>query len=274
MRLRAIISHARIGQKLPFLLRHYQYEPLPSPTCIRLLEIIPSGNDAIVRCSLKAFELDTAPSFKALSYTWGRSSTTINALETELSHESHAWIRQAIESSTSERIASETRKHSIICDGRLLKVTSNLRDALRMLGKALNMPKMPKTPSYYWIDALCMNQNDINERNAQVARMSDVFRRADGVVVWFAILPLVCMPVSNIHRLGREDEFTKDAITTMQKISAIPEQDWPKYPYTSFYEPRESRLGYDINVTFHNWLGFIALINRPWFKRAWVSGVR
>ncbi|CAG5138365.1 uncharacterized protein ALTATR162_LOCUS325 [Alternaria atra] len=116
------------------------------------------------------------------------------------------------------------------------------------------MPHMPKTPTYYWIDFLCMNQSNIEERNAQVARMADVFKKADGVVVW----------------LGKEDQYTQDALTTMRRISATPEKDGPLVPYTSFYNPEESQLVSSTRLTFHNWLGFIVLINRPWFKRAWV----
>ncbi|KAF3002471.1 hypothetical protein E8E13_005317 [Curvularia kusanoi] len=123
-----------------------------------------------------------------------------------------------------------------------------------MLSTAINMPLMPKIPTYYWIDALCVDQSNILERNVQVARMADVFCKASGVIVW----------------LGREDEFTADALEVIQKVSAIPERDWPSVPYTSFYDssaldhPSKPRLSYK------NWLGFIALINRPWFRRAWV----
>jgi hypothetical protein len=141
-----------------------------------------------------------------------------------------------------------------------------------MLANAVNMPQMPKTPTYYWIDALCVDQSNITERNAQVARMADVFKKADGVVVW----------------LGKEDDFTNDALTTMRRISAIPEKDWPLIPYTSFYKPEESQSGYRSHLTYHNWLGFMALVSeftavetcplvltlqsdRPWFKRAWVG---
>ncbi|KAH7394517.1 heterokaryon incompatibility protein-domain-containing protein [Pyrenochaeta sp. MPI-SDFR-AT-0127] len=257
MRLRSIISHVRITQSLPFFLGHYKYEPLPSPTCIRLLELLPSTGATAIRCSLKTFELQDAPSFKALSYTWGHSTTAIKASATiakepKILSNTHQEGEGRYDSDP--EAAGRTRRHSIICDGRLVKVTSNLRDALRMLANAINMPQMPKTPSYYWIDALCMNQSDIEERNIQVARMADVFKKADGVICW----------------LGKEDEFTNDALTTIRRISAIPESDWPLVPYTSFYDPEESQLGYSSHLTFHNWLGFMVLINRPWFKRAWV----
>lgn len=35
-----------------------------------------------------------------------------------------------------------------------------------------------------WIDALCIDQNDIRERNHQVARMDKVFKHAGRVLVW------------------------------------------------------------------------------------------
>ncbi|KAF3033081.1 hypothetical protein E8E12_002746 [Didymella heteroderae] len=116
------------------------------------------------------------------------------------------------------------------------------------------MPLMPKTPTYYWVDALCVDQQNVLERNAQVARMADIFHRASGVVVW----------------LGREDEFTADALKVIHKVSTIPESDWSSVPYTSFYDSTEVGRSSKADVTYHNWLGFIALINRPWFRRAWV----
>jgi hypothetical protein len=135
-----------------------------------------------------------------------------------------------------------------------VKVTSNLRDALRMLVNSVTAQKSP-TPKYFWIDALSMDQKNVDERNAQVARMAEIFKAAQSVLVW----------------LGKEDEFTKDALTTIERVSSIPEEEWPLVPYTSFYDPTEAH-GHrrHPNLSYHNWLGFIALINRPWFKRAWV----
>ena len=245
------MRHARVTRNARLSVfsnsKPYQYERLPSPTCIRLLELLPVTSNGIIRCSLKVTELADAPSFKALSYTWG-SPQASSISGTSRQYE----VR--LKSASNDEVDS-TRQHTIICDGCLLKVTSNLRDALQMLSNAINIPHMPKTPTYYWIDLLCMNQTDIEERNAQVARMGDVFKKADGVVVW----------------LGKDDQYTLDALTTMRKIAAIPEKHWPLVPYTSFYHPEESQLVSSIGLTFHNWLGFIVLINRPWFKRAWVS---
>jgi hypothetical protein len=110
-----------------------------------------------------------------------------------------------------------------------------------MLANATNMSGMPKIPSYYWIDALCMDQSNIPERNDQVERMGDVFKKADGVIVW----------------LGKEDEFTSDALKTIRIIASIPEDNWSLVPYTSFYDSEEAQSPHRPNLSFYNWLGFM-----------------
>lgn len=260
MRLRSLLSHVRVAQNLPFLLGNYTYQPLPTKTSIRLLELIPSTEKGRVRCSLKTFELEDAPTFKALSYTWGHSETIIKKASTSareaIAHcvSRHRDARLSDHEDDAETI-SRIRRHHIVCDGRLMKVTGNLRDALHMLGNSINLPLMPKIPTYYWVDALCVDQQNVLERNAQVARMADIFHKASGVVVW----------------LGREDDFTADALEVIQKVSALPESEWSSVPYTSFYDSGVVELSCKPNLTYYNWLGFIALINRPWFRRAWVS---
>jgi len=254
MRLRSIISSVRVSKdlQLRFLLGDYKYEPLPSPTCIRLLEIVPCSDKSIIRCSLKTFELLDAPSYRALSYTWGDSNVKLSS---SLNHAPNLRKRPSdARSNADSGTSGGTRGRSIICDGRLVKVTSNLRDALRMLAGATSMPQMPKTPAYYWVDALCMDQSNIPERNDQVKRMGDVFRKADGIIVW----------------LGQEDEFTADALRTMRTIAATSESEWPLVPYTSFYELETTQHNHRPNLSLYNWLGFMVLINRPWFKRVWV----
>jgi hypothetical protein len=263
MRLRSLLSHVRAAQELPFWMGNYNYRPLPTKNSIRLLELVPSTEKSRVRCFLKTFELEDAPTFKALSYTWGHSEITIKRPSTSARDilaqcvSRHRDARPPGHEDDVETLG-RARRHRIICDDRLMKVTGNLRDALHMLGNSINMPLMPKTPTYYWVDALCVDQQNVLERNAQVARMADIFHRASGVVVW----------------LGREDDFTVDALEVIQKVSAIPETDWPSVPYTSFYDAAEVTHSSKPDLSYHNWLGFIALINRPWFRRAWVSDVR
>ncbi|ORY14202.1 heterokaryon incompatibility protein-domain-containing protein [Clohesyomyces aquaticus] len=247
MRFRNILQSVRVTQNLHFPRGSYQYDPLPTTNHIRLLELAPSSDAKVVRCSLKPFELHNAPPFQSLSYTWGNHLTLPNQASAS------SKIRRS--TTPGPDVSAHIRRYPIICDGRLFPVTRNLRDALRMLTGTISSKRGTSNSTYYfWIDALCVNQQDIAERNSQVAKMAEIFKASQSVVVW----------------LGKEDEFTDDAIETIDRVSQIQEEDWPLIPYTSFYQSTVSTPSARLNLTFYNWLGFIALINRPWFKRAWV----
>lgn len=66
---------------------------------------------------------------------------------------------------------------SIDVDGQSLPITSNLFDAL----VSLRDPVQPRT---LWVDAICINQANNEEKAAQVAMMSRVYRSASQVVIF------------------------------------------------------------------------------------------
>ncbi|KAK4078338.1 uncharacterized protein Triagg1_3354 [Trichoderma aggressivum f. europaeum] len=70
-----------------------------------------------------------------------------------------------------------TDKLLIFCDGVPFPVTKNLESALRHL-------RHTKDERTLWIDAICINQNNIPERNQQVSIMKDIYRKARHVVIW------------------------------------------------------------------------------------------
>ncbi|CAG7557454.1 unnamed protein product [Fusarium equiseti] len=96
---------------------------------------------------------EAQPAYEALSYTWG--------------HE----------------IATSPVRVEAIGDGtepsyqRSLCIGQNLDEALRYL-------RYPHGPRTMWIDALSIDQSDIEERNHEVKRMGDIFRFATRVVAW------------------------------------------------------------------------------------------
>jgi len=70
---------------------------------------------------------------------------------------------------------SETR--SIFIDDKEFRVGSNLWNALSHLQhRPSSLP--------IWIDAICINQEDISERNSQLRMMSHIYFRAKRVLVW------------------------------------------------------------------------------------------
>jgi hypothetical protein len=64
----------------------------------------------------------------------------------------------------------------ILVSGKHLEVTLNLESALRHL-------RQTNKPRFLWVDAVCINQKNIEERNAQVLRMNLIYEQARQVVV-------------------------------------------------------------------------------------------
>jgi hypothetical protein len=68
----------------------------------------------------------------------------------------------------------------IVVDGHKVKVTRNLYDFLLTIRRHM-------TTSYRWgfgIDALCINQGDIDERNEQLKRMTVIYQQAFSTILW------------------------------------------------------------------------------------------
>jgi hypothetical protein len=81
-------------------------------------------------------------------------------------------------------------KDTISVNGHPFEVTVNLELALRAL-------REPQRPRVLWIDAICINQNDTDEKNIQIPLMGEIYRTASQVVVWLgASTPEIELAVS------------------------------------------------------------------------------
>jgi len=75
-------------------IEQYQYQPLPQPTSIRLLQLHPGAGPSEFTCSLVVADISNPPEYFALSYVWG------------------------------------DQKVPVLCDGKTVEVPLNLRVAL------------------------------------------------------------------------------------------------------------------------------------------------
>ncbi|KAF3766524.1 HET-domain-containing protein, partial [Cryphonectria parasitica EP155] len=115
--------------------------------CTRFIQIEPaeSDEDQIV-CRHVHISFRDRPKYEALSYKWGDVKD----------------------------------KETIILNGFELAIGKNLRAALRFL-RRLNGQASYKL---FWIDALCINQDELDERTRQVQWMGQIYFRARRVIVW------------------------------------------------------------------------------------------
>lgn len=65
----------------------------------------------------------------------------------------------------------------IFVDNKVFSATVNLEAALRNLQQTIE----PRRP---WVDAVCINQQDVLEKNQQVSRMREIYHAARRVCVW------------------------------------------------------------------------------------------
>ncbi|KAL0470143.1 heterokaryon incompatibility protein domain-containing protein [Neurospora intermedia] len=126
-------------------------------THIRLLDLHPAScyTDDLYCCIYTA-PISPSPSYIALSYVWGDSTRT---------HEIS--------------VANEVN------DGRAfipLRLTSSLDTCLRHLRELHYRRQLQPLP--LWIDQICINQDDNEEKSFQVQLMRDIYSSAHQVVVW------------------------------------------------------------------------------------------
>ncbi|KAK3329259.1 heterokaryon incompatibility protein-domain-containing protein [Apodospora peruviana] len=150
----------------------------------------------------------------------------------------------------------------ITCNGVPVPVTVNLAAALTALRKE-------DQPRLLWVDALCINQESIPERNQQVAIMCDIYKSATRVVVWLGAegdnsdkaLGLVpsLLAVRN-HFEKRQGTPSRDEVPT--KVRSI----FSLSPAEISEMPELERIIQDEQGR----KAFLALLTRPWFSRAWI----
>ena len=63
------------------------------------------------------------------------------------------------------------------CNKSWIEVTKNLKEALKHL-------QYDTEPRYVWIDALCIDQDNLTEKNEQVVLMKEIYACATDVIVW------------------------------------------------------------------------------------------
>jgi hypothetical protein len=108
-----------------------------------------------------------------------------------------------------------------------LPVTTNLHAALSRL-------RDHSFERIIWVDAVCINQADLQERGHQVQSMAKIYRTANCVIIW----------------LG---ETAKDSDRALEEIRVAAGEE-----STNSLNSKASQQA------------ILALLQRPWFRRIWV----
>lgn len=185
----------------------HRHRSLPTADHIRVMDIesaVKSGN--IIRCRLRTCSLENPRPYMTLSYVWGEQKP-------DGSH-----LTQVIE-----------------CDDQLFRVTSTLHSALLRIREKMDNGRITgqsRERLNLWVDAICINQDDAEERGQQVTRMGIIYHLSCVLIIW----------------LG---ECTGEEQIVLQHLFS----QWNKWEMSSSNQEL---------------LVLEDLLRRPWFQRRWV----
>ncbi|KAH6713261.1 heterokaryon incompatibility protein-domain-containing protein [Leptodontidium sp. MPI-SDFR-AT-0119] len=183
-------------------LHPYQYDQLTEPGALRLIVLQPDHDlTAPVRCSL--------------------ISTTLQACHDDLVEKytalSYVW-------------GDAKERKEILVDGTRLDITASLDLALRHVRDPVKVIRV-------WADGICINQQDVLERNKQVAQMGLIYEIANHTIIF----------------LGLATEQSDILIRAVNSVGLLSKE-----------MDREISLDYNqLNKAF------IDILNYPWFTRVW-----
>jgi hypothetical protein len=137
---------------------------------------------------------------------------------------------------------------TIKCGGRPFAIRQNLYSALNHL-------RSRDEDRILWVDAICIDQQDLQERGEQVGFMGRIYAAARRVLVWLGE-PL------------QEDSTAFDTIMTLKE--RIPERHLRSYTGSNSSQISNGEIrSYEVlnALRFRHLLRFFS---RPWFERVWV----
>lgn len=199
----------------------FSYEPLQdNAKFIRLLKVIGSDEEGDVQCQLSTYSVTEAPSYYAISYTWGDKNPP-------------SFVR---------------------INGKSMRIRPN---CLQVLRQAWHYRKR----GLYWIDAICINQTNADEKGFQVDMMGSIFHRAERV--------LACTgdhgsDSDYLYRTLRWNAAMFGRVGRLDDISAVGWKE--KYDWWL----RLWRLQHGALATVRLYRAFAAFLRRAYFSRVWI----
>ena len=139
---------------------------------------------------------------------------------------------------------------SVVVDNCELDVPASSESVLRRL-------RLPAHDRLVWLDAVCVNQGDPEERNHQVAMMADIYSGAVRNLVWLGggdRDPETS--VAAVRQVFEDAKRSTDGFRCfLDTVFDVPEDTW-----------RYATKGFPIDIDFEAIKRFFA---RPWFGRLW-----
>lgn len=118
---------------------------------------------------------------------------------------------------------SNERRSITLCGEKGFAVTDNLYSALQRL-------RYPNGERKLWIDAICINQDDLEERAQQVSTMAEIFRKTWNMIAWLGDTSVTLLPETQARMLAPAGQLTpqeKDScLAALSKLTPMACPRW------------------------------------------------
>ncbi|KAI1364853.1 HET-domain-containing protein [Xylaria arbuscula] len=178
---------------------------------IRLLHLLPGSFDQDIHCEISVHDSSLPLTYNAVSYTWA------------------------------DETGSDDLCKTLFVSGQPLSITRNCENALKRI-------RMLDHTWFIWIDAVCINQNDISERNRQVQLMSRIYSGSRRVLVY----------------IGEAADNTSFCLYSLGKLSLLADKR------VSRQQQSDSKALSSKDDIHKAYVGWKDLLQRPYWSRAWV----
>jgi hypothetical protein len=212
-----------------------QFSWLPNPIQASLLRSQHIVNDLplFTYTPLSANEIRLlTPIIEDDSIAWTLSTVQIDSQDLKFETLSYVW-------------GSQDESFPIVCNDKLFWVHHNLHTALPYLARRAEVDKLPPI----WIDAICINQNDDEEKIVQIRSMNQIYRRASRMWIWLGITECQDWIPEAVSNLLRLNDLNKD----------------PRYLYRVRGTSAETVLDPSVRKAIMH------LIVNPRYRRLWVT---
>ena len=254
--------------------RHTVYEPLSSDA-IRLLFVKPGFKDEPIECALiTVANLAESPPYHALSYVWGESddaaSITCNGAEMVITKRLADTLIHLRRTPGWRSVVPWSKDHPLHSSKNAWKGFARSRHEQYQESEW-------EKESLLWIDALCIDQTNHEERASQVKMMGKIYSCAAAVTIW----------------LGAEDKQLPDSISKFDAGSGVHISTYGRIPVLLSFiaqalrnvkrpqnrlasiTPAENSLQRNGAYGFPkpnapDWKIVRDFFTNPWFERVWV----
>ena len=195
--------------------QHFQYRDIEEPRQIRLIRVYSSQEIAgRIEFELSHVSLNRFPGeleYNAISYCWGDPSPT-----------GIVWSD----------------------DNRYLRVTNSAAEILHSIVTT-------GSKGWFWIDALCINQRNSDEKGKQVRLMQEIYKSAKKIIAWLGeptIEEQGALEFLGILRKSLNNIYATNQPVTVEALCRFPSCEFPSI----------------------RWMALRHFLERPWFQRVWV----